>query len=139
MPSRHRTRLPWFPTIKCEDCLLDLECLNFCPANVFDWDHATGRPVVTRPFDCIPGCRSCAENCKGNNISLPGKREVAAALKRVRAEDGISHSQEEIEEWGLAMSPRGENKHAKGNKTESRKARNRPVIILAVGKNKVTE
>ena len=88
MPGRQRKRLPWFPTLKCEDCLLDLECLNFCPADVFDWDPATGKPVVARPFDCIPGCRSCAEHCKRKNISLPGKKDVAAALKRIRAEDG---------------------------------------------------
>jgi NAD-dependent dihydropyrimidine dehydrogenase PreA subunit len=87
MPSRQRKRLPWFPIIKCEECLLDLECLNFCPADVFDWDSATGKPVVARPLDCIPGCRSCAENCKVKNISLPGKKEVAAALKRIRTED----------------------------------------------------
>jgi NAD-dependent dihydropyrimidine dehydrogenase PreA subunit len=66
-----------------------LECLNFCPAAVFDWDPATGKPVVARPFDCIPGCRSCAEKCKAKGISLPGKKEVATALKRIRAEDGL--------------------------------------------------
>jgi len=87
MPGRQRKRLPWFPTLKGEDCLLDLECLNFCPAGVFDWDPATGKPVVARPFDCIPGCRACAENCKGRNISLPGKKEVATALRQIRAED----------------------------------------------------
>lgn len=87
MPGRQRKRFPWFPTLKCEDCLLDLECLNFCPANVFDWDPATGKPVVARPLDCIPGCRSCAENCKGKNISLPGKKQVAEALRRIRGED----------------------------------------------------
>ena len=87
-PRTPRERLPWFPTIKRGGCLRDLECLNFCPADVFDWDPATGEPFVARPFDCIPGCRSCAENCKGKSISLPGEKEVAAALERIRAEDG---------------------------------------------------
>jgi NAD-dependent dihydropyrimidine dehydrogenase PreA subunit len=89
IPRSRRERFPWFPTINCEACLADLECLNFCPAAVFDWDRATGKPVVARPFDCIPGCRMCAENCKAKGISLPGKKEVAAALKRIRAEDGF--------------------------------------------------
>ncbi|MGB7593017.1 MAG: hypothetical protein WBO19_17420 [Terriglobia bacterium] len=84
-----RERFPWFPTINGDACLADLECLNFCPAAVFDWDPATGKPVVARPLDCIPGCRSCAEKCKAKGISLPGKKEVAAALKRIRAEDGL--------------------------------------------------
>jgi NAD-dependent dihydropyrimidine dehydrogenase PreA subunit len=89
IPRSRRERFPWFPTINGDVCLADLECLNFCSAAVFDWDPATGKPVVARPFDCILGCRSCAENCKAKGISLPGKKEVAAALKRIRAEDGL--------------------------------------------------
>jgi NAD-dependent dihydropyrimidine dehydrogenase PreA subunit len=84
---RRRERFPWFPTINYDACLSDLECLNFCPADVFDWDPTTGRPVVAHPFDCIPGCSVCAENCKGKGISLPGKEEVRASLERIRAED----------------------------------------------------
>jgi len=91
-----RERFPWFPTINYDVCLSDLECLNFCPAAVFDWDPRTGKPVVARPFDCIPGCRSCVEKCKAEGISLPGKREVAAVLKRIRAEDGILAGPERI-------------------------------------------
>ena len=91
-----RERFPWFPTINYDVCLSDLECLNFCPAAVFDWDPGTGKPVVARPFDCIPGCRSCVEKCQAKGISLPGKREVAAALKRIRAEDGILAGPERI-------------------------------------------
>jgi NAD-dependent dihydropyrimidine dehydrogenase PreA subunit len=105
MPSRQRKRFPWFPTIKGEGCLLDLECLNFCPAGVFDWDPATGKPVVARPFDCIPGCRSCAENCKGKSISLPGKREMAAALERIRAEDGRTRVAEGVRRTTLDATP----------------------------------
>jgi len=136
MPGRQRKRLPWFPTIKCEDCLLDLECLNFCPAGVFDWDPATGRPVVARPLDCIPGCRNCAERCKGKSISLPGKKEVAAALKRIRAEDRISSGDGERQLWGRTTP---EKNRPKANKTKSAIPGNRSVIILTAGKNKPTK
>jgi NAD-dependent dihydropyrimidine dehydrogenase PreA subunit len=87
-----RERFPWFPAIDREACICDLECLNHCPADVFEWHSSTGRPIVARPLDCIPGCRICAENCKVHCISLPGKEEVAAALKRIRKEDGITSS-----------------------------------------------
>jgi NAD-dependent dihydropyrimidine dehydrogenase PreA subunit len=87
-----RERFPWFPAIDRKVCIRDLECLNHCPADVFDWDSSTGWPIVARPLDCIPGCRSCAENCKLHCISLPGKEEVAAALKRIRKEEGITSS-----------------------------------------------
>jgi NAD-dependent dihydropyrimidine dehydrogenase PreA subunit len=104
-----RERFPWFPIINCEVCLADLECLNFCPAGVFDWDPATGKPVVARPFDCIPGCRSCAENCKAKGISLPSKKEVAAALKQIRAEDALPSAAGEGQGWGRAK-PHATNK-----------------------------
>ena len=121
MPRGQRERFPWFPTLNGDVCLADLECLNFCPARVFDWDPATGKPVVARPFDCIPGCRSCAEKCKAKGISLPGKKEVAAALKRIRAEDGLPSVRGEGQDWGRAV-PQGSKKtRARGNK---RKARN---------------
>jgi len=113
-PRSRRERFPWFPTIDCEDCLRDLECLNFCPAGVFDWDPATGRPIVARPFDCIPGCRSCAENCKGRSISLPGKKEVAAALKRIRAEDGRLSPSGKEKRRIRAMPQRSNRNRAKG-------------------------
>jgi NAD-dependent dihydropyrimidine dehydrogenase PreA subunit len=131
-----RERFPWYPTIKCEDCLLDLECLNFCPAGVFDWDPATGKPIVARPFDCIPGCRTCAENCKGKNISLPGKREVAAALKRIRAEDRLTSPHVEGQVWGR---PTPEKTRATANETKSTKPGNRSVLFLTAGKKKPKE
>ena len=131
MTRGQRERFPWFPILNGDVCLADLECLNFCPAGVFDWDPATGKPVVARPFDCIPGCRSCAERCKAKGITLPGKKEVAAALKRIRAEDGLPspHGKDRIsaakafssprgeeQGWGCAM-PRGSNRNrARGNK-----------------------
>ena len=131
MPGRQRKRFPWFPTIKCEDCLLDLECLNFCPADVFDWDPTTGKPVVARPLDCIPGCRSCAENCKRKNISLPGKKEVAAALKRIRAEDGRTSVGNGVRSTKVVATPgrrpiTPQQPRAQGNK---RNSRNSPSVI----------
>jgi NAD-dependent dihydropyrimidine dehydrogenase PreA subunit len=134
-----RERFPWFPTMNCQVCLRDLECLNFCPADVFDWDRATGRPVVARPFDCIPGCRSCAENCKAKCISLPGKKEVAAALKRIRAEDGLSIPRADGKGRARAM-PRGSNRHrARGDKWKPRNPGNRSAITLTPRGNKVAE
>ena len=90
--SGRRERFPWFPTIDTDVCLSDLECLNYCPSEVFDWNPVNSKPVVARPFDCIPGCRSCAENCKAQGISLPDKEEVVAALERIREEDQSLYS-----------------------------------------------
>jgi len=132
-PRSRRERFPWFPTIDCEDCVRDLECLNFCPAGVFDWDPATGRPVVARPFDCIPGCRLCAENCKGKSISLPGKKEVAVALKRIRAEDGLLSPSGGVKRQVRTMPRRSNRGRAKG------KPGDRSVITFTARGNKITE
>jgi NAD-dependent dihydropyrimidine dehydrogenase PreA subunit len=139
MLRSRRQRFPWFPTINCQACLADLECLNFCPAGVFDWDPATGKPVVARPFDCIPGCRSCAENCKAKGISLPGKKEVAAALKRIRAEDGLPSPRAEGKGWGLVMPQAPSKNRARGNKWKPRNPGNRSVITLTARGNKAAE
>jgi len=121
-PRSPRERFPWYPRIDCRGCLRDLECLNFCPANVFDWDPVSGAPIVARPLDCIPGCHSCAENCKGNSITLPGKEAVAAALKRIRSEEGRRSRRESVVQPGVATArgqPQGlsgEKKRIEGNK-----------------------
>jgi len=85
--SEHlREKLPWFPKIDYSICLSDLKCLNFCPAEVFEWDRDSGRPVVAHPYRCVPGCDSCARNCDTGALSLPTPSEVRTALRRLRAE-----------------------------------------------------
>ena len=130
MPGRQRTRFPWFPVIKCEDCLRDLECLNFCPAGVFDWEPAAGKPVVARPYDCIPGCRNCVEHCKGKSISLPGKKQVAAALRKIRAEDQIAPPHGDSQRRGRMTSEKARAKIAGRN---SKNPDDRSVITLPAG------
>ena len=141
MPTirNRRERFPWFPIINSQVCLRDLECLNFCPAGVFEWDRATGKPIVARPFDCIPGCCICADNCKAKGISLPGKKEVVAALKRMRATDGLPSQPGEGQGCRRAMPKRPNTNLAKRSKRKPRNPRNRPVIIFPAGGNKSAE
>ena len=85
-PSTLRKKLPWFPTIDYDACIADLDCVNFCPHQVYEWDAETGKPVVARPYNCVPGCDSCAQMCKTQAISFPTKEKLQAALRQVRAE-----------------------------------------------------
>ena len=80
-----REKFPWFPTIDPEACRADLQCLNFCPHDVFEWDPKTGRPIVAHPLRCLPGCQICLEGCTTGAISLPTKREFRVTLKKLRA------------------------------------------------------
>lgn len=77
---------PWFPTIDYEACASDLDCLNFCANEVFEWDRETGRPVVAHPTRCLPGCGICLEICRQGAIRFPSKEEFRRALDRLRAE-----------------------------------------------------
>ena len=108
MPNSGTTRkkFPWFPTINYDLCRADLECLNFCLQDVYEWDKSTGRPVVANPYNCVPGCDSCAENCAAQAIRLPGKREVQGALRKLRADVHKSASRKSIVKMRLRISPK---------------------------------
>ncbi len=88
-PSIAREKFPWFPRINYDVCASNLECLNFCPYNVFEWEKETGRPIVAHPSDCVPGCNICAQICRHGAISFPTKQEFHAALEKLRAEASI--------------------------------------------------
>jgi NAD-dependent dihydropyrimidine dehydrogenase PreA subunit len=81
-----RDKFPWYPTIDYALCTSDLDCLNYCPAKVFEWDKESGRPIVAYPQRCIPGCDICLRGCVTGALSLPGPKEVREALRRIRAE-----------------------------------------------------
>ena len=87
-----REEFPWFPTIDPEACRRDLQCLNFCPHDVFEWDRKTGRPIVTHPFRCLPGCEICLEGCDTGALSLPTKHQVQVALKKLRGTRNKSYT-----------------------------------------------
>ena len=79
-----RENFPWFPRVNPDLCLADLQCLNFCPHDVFEWDPKTGRPIVAHPLRCLLGCEICLEGCDTGAISLPTKREFQVTLKKLR-------------------------------------------------------
>ena len=86
-----RQKFPWFPTVDADACRADLNCLNFCPHDVFAWDSKTGRPLVAHPLRCLPGCDICLTGCPSGAISLPTKREVQVTLKKLRGAGNKPH------------------------------------------------
>jgi NAD-dependent dihydropyrimidine dehydrogenase PreA subunit len=81
-----REKLPWFPTINYDLCISNLGCLIFCPYDVFDWDKETGRPIVARPYNCLPGCDMCVRDCARGAVTLPSKKQMRAIIRNLRAE-----------------------------------------------------
>ncbi len=88
-PRIPRHKFPWFPTIDYALCISDLECVNFCPHDVFEWDKETGLPFVARPDDCVPGCDSCAQLCHEKAISFPSQEEFRRAMRHLRGEAAL--------------------------------------------------
>lgn len=84
-----REKFPWFPTIDIDLCRKDLQCLNACPHDVFEWDPQSGRPIVAHWLQCSPGCNICVENCDTGAISLPSKAEFQLALRSLRRTQNI--------------------------------------------------
>lgn len=99
MLSYLREKFPWFPTIDYDACRADLQCLNFCPHDVFEWDTRTGNPIVAHPLRCLPGCEICIEGCTTGAISLPTKSEVQLAWKRLRQAENKPNTADHFERF----------------------------------------
>jgi NAD-dependent dihydropyrimidine dehydrogenase PreA subunit len=87
-----RGKFPWYPTLDPGACRQDLQCLNYCPHDVFEWDPQTGRPFVAHPVRCLPGCDICLQSCDTGAISLPTKHEFQITLKNLRGTGRKSRS-----------------------------------------------
>ncbi len=54
-------------TIDLDKCQGDEECVNACPAEVYDFED--GKPVAARAEDCL-GCETCVEVCPTGAITV---------------------------------------------------------------------
>lgn len=82
-----RDKIDWCPRIdyqKCDDCM---ECVDFCPHNVFEVrEDRTPKLIVRHPENCVVFCRACAKTCGPDAIEFPNKIETTAHIKQIRKE-----------------------------------------------------
>jgi len=81
-----REKVDWFPTINEKKCVKCGMCMN-CGRKVYEWED--GRPVTARPYDCMVGCNTCANLCKGRAISFPSIEEIRKLYKREKIWDAV--------------------------------------------------
>ena len=68
----------WYPVIDDEKCVGCLQCVEFCPHDVYE--ERNGKPVVSRPEECVEFWRGCQKGaCDNDAISYAGSSAEAAA------------------------------------------------------------
>ena len=77
-----RAKVDWFPSVDLSKCLKCGICMN-CGKGVFQWTDQG--PIVAKPYECVVGCTTCANLCRGNAISFP----KISYVKRLYAREGI--------------------------------------------------
>lgn len=83
-----REKIDWSPRIdytKCNDCM---ECVDFCPHQVFEIRaEETPKLIVKNPTNCVVFCRACGKTCGVDAIEFPTKSETTAYIKQIRKEE----------------------------------------------------
>jgi coenzyme F420-reducing hydrogenase gamma subunit len=64
-----------------------------CGKKVFDW--VDGKAVVTRSYDCVVGCSTCAALCQARAISFPEIGPVRAIYAKEKIWDKVKEKLQE--------------------------------------------
>ncbi len=83
-----RDQIEWFPTLDAEKCVGCGMCMN-CGKNVFEWDVNKQKALAVRPGDCVVGCSTCRNLCRGNAISFPDLKELRKFYVKNRIWDRV--------------------------------------------------
>jgi len=83
-----RNKIDWFPRIDYDNCNDCMECVEFCPHDVFEIrEDQTPKLIVKNPHNCVVFCRACAKCCGPDAIEFPKKPETIAHIKKIRKEE----------------------------------------------------
>lgn len=74
-----REKVEWYPTVDLSKCVKCGMCMN-CGKSVYEWTK--DGPKVTRPFQCVVGCTTCANLCLGNAITFPNIQKIRDLYKK---------------------------------------------------------
>jgi len=90
-----RDRIDWSPRIdfsKCNDCM---DCVKFCPHQVFEVnENEKPKLKVKNPNNCVVFCRACSKTCGPDAITFPDKPETTKMIKAIRKAEKEAASNE---------------------------------------------
>jgi len=82
-----REKIDWSPRIDYGKCNYCMDCVEFCPHNVFEVNDAAERKLIVKnPNNCVVFCRACSKTCGPDAIDFPSKSETTAHIKKIRKE-----------------------------------------------------
>jgi NAD-dependent dihydropyrimidine dehydrogenase PreA subunit len=84
-----REKIDWSPRIDYDKCNYCMECVKFCPHNVYEVNEDAERKLIVKnPNNCVVFCRACGKTCGLDAIEFPNKNETIAHIKAIRKEAG---------------------------------------------------
>jgi len=80
-----RDTIDWSPKIDYDLCNYCMECVKFCPHQVYEIrENEEKKLVVKNPDNCVVFCRACGKTCGLDAITFPNKGEVTKRIKETR-------------------------------------------------------
>ena len=80
-----RNTIDWSPTIdydKCNDCM---ECVKFCPHQVYEVRETEEKKLIVKnPDNCVVFCRACGKTCGVDALTFPDKGATTKKIKETR-------------------------------------------------------
>ena len=82
-----REKIDWAPTIDYTKCNYCMECVEFCPHQVYEVrENEEKRLIVKNPNNCVVFCRACGKTCGPDALSFPNKNDTTKRIKEIRKE-----------------------------------------------------
>lgn len=80
-----RNKIDWYPRIDYEKCDYCMDCVEFCPHDVFEVrEEEEKKLIVKNPNNCVVFCRACSKACSPDALNFPEKSEVKEHIKNLR-------------------------------------------------------
>jgi len=82
-----RNKIDWSPRIDYDKCNYCMECVKFCPHQVYEVrENEEKKLIVKNPDNCVVFCRACGKTCGADALSFQDKGEVTGNIKEIRKE-----------------------------------------------------
>ena len=82
-----RNTIDWSPRIDYDICNNCMECVKFCPHQVYEVKENQEKKVLVKNLDnCVVFCRACGKACGIDAITFPNKGETTKEIKKIRKE-----------------------------------------------------